>query len=103
MPRIPKWNIMQTRWTVLMDLKLHREVKGWNTRRRMELDALQRVIRDGGPDALEWDATRLANCASWEEIDRSYRGDIWLAFELDFFRVTLEVLPGRTVVIRPPD
>jgi len=84
-------------WTVLLDMRLHRQLKGWTTPDRIRLDALQRVLREGGPAALDWDAMTLANCGSWDEIEGSYRGDVWWALSPDPIRVTLEVLPRRTV------
>ena len=91
------------RWTVLLDMRLHRQLKAWTTADRIRLDALQRVVREGGPAALDWDAETLASCGSWDDLEEAHRGDIWWAFSPNPIRVTLEVLPGKTVVIRPPD
>ena len=91
------------RWTVVLDTRLHGQLKEWTTPDRIRLDALQRVVREGGPAALDWDAVTLANCGSWDDILEPYRGDIWWFLGPEAIRVTLEVLPGKTVVIRPPD
>jgi hypothetical protein len=90
-------------WTVLVDIPLRRLLEGWDVGARMQLDALQRLLRDKGPAVLDWDARRLTGYPSWDEVQGSYRCDVWLPFEDDFVRVTLEVLPGRTAVIRPAD
>ncbi len=91
---------MNSHWTVVFDMAALGKIKLWPRGNQIELDAIQTVLREGGPDALGWNSNERAGCPSWEGLIEPYSATYWTAFDRRFYRVALEIRPGRTVIVR---
>ena len=91
---------MPDRWTVVFDVQVLRQVAGWERRRQMELDAIQRVLRAEGPAGLDWGAFDLAGFPDWEDLDQPVRQVFATVLDATVYRLDLEIVPGRRVVVR---
>ena len=91
---------MAGEWTVLFDLEVVRGIQAWKGLNRIELDAVQRVLRAEGPAGLDWNAYDLAGFPDWDAIEEPMTRTFLTAFEERVYRLTLELRPGRTIIVR---
>jgi len=87
-------------WTVLLAIDVAKSVRAWRKLNQIELDAIQRVLRAEGPAGLDWSAWDLAGFPDWEAIEKPMTRVFQAAFEERVYRLTLEMRPGRTIIVR---
>ncbi|MBO9546682.1 hypothetical protein [Caulobacter sp.] len=87
-------------WQVVFEVRVIGLVSKWDKRNQIELDAIQTVLREGGPAALGWDSRERAGCPSWDGLTEPYSATYWTAFDRRFYRVALEIRPGQTAIVR---
>ncbi len=87
-------------WQVVFEVHVVRLVSKWARRNQIELDAIQRVLRSDGPAGLDWSAWDLAGFPDWEAIEEPVTRTFLTAFEERVYRLTLELRPGRTIIVR---
>jgi hypothetical protein len=88
------------RWTVITEIQLIAEVRGRGLQEERELFAVQRLLRQEGPDALRLDSAHLAGAPSWEQIETDCRPDLFIDLGARRLWIELEIRPGRTIVFR---
>jgi hypothetical protein len=87
-------------WQVVLEVRVARLISRWARRSQMELDAIQRLLRADGPAGLDWSAHERAGFPAWEAIEAADSRVFHAAFEDRIYRLTLEIRPGRTIVVR---
>lgn len=87
-------------WQVVFEVHVVRLISKWTRRSQIELDAIQRVLRADGPAGLDWSAWDLAGFPDWEAIEEPVIRVFHTAFEERVYRLTLEMRPGRTIIVR---
>lgn len=87
-------------WRVVFEVRVVGLISKWTRRNGIELDAIHAVLRADGPEGIGWDAMSRLNRSSWDDLTEPYKAVYWTAFDERFYRVTLEVRPGRTIIIR---
>jgi len=87
-------------WQVVFEVHVARQASAWNRRNQIELDAIQRLLRSDGPAGLDWSAWDLAGFPDWEAIEEPVTRVFHTAFEERVYRLTLEMRPGRTIIVR---
>lgn len=87
-------------WKVVLEMQLYQEVEAWDKRRQIEFEAVHRVLRESGPDGIGWNSFELAGCPSWEDVEQPFHKDFWKVLFPRFVSVTVEIHPGKTIVLR---
>lgn len=75
-------------WTVVLDIQLIREITTWPPDRRKQVAMIMRLLEQDGPLSL----------GGREQV--STQRNIFVPFPESFYRLTLEVREGRTLIIR---
>jgi hypothetical protein len=87
-------------WQVVFEVRVVGLVSKWARLNQIELDAIHIVLRELGPDGLGWSAMKRFGGSSWDELSEPYKAVAWKAFDERIYRVTLEVRPSRTIIVR---
>ena len=87
-------------WTVITEIRLIAEARARGLRAERQLLAVQRLLRQEGPDALRLDSAHLAGAPSWEQIEGACRPDLFIELGGRRLWVELEIRPGCTIVFR---
>lgn len=87
-------------WQVVFEVRVVRQISGWHERDQIQLDAVFTILRQDGPAGLDWDPRDRTGRPTWDDLSEAYRAVHWKASEERFYRVTLEVRPGRTIIVR---
>lgn len=87
-------------WQVVLEVRVARLISGWDRRNQMELDAIQRLLRADGPAGLDWGAYERAGFPDWETVEEPETRAFVITFEDRIYRLTLEIRPGKTIIIR---
>ena len=87
-------------WQVVFDVSTFGAIKRWDKYDQIKLDFIHSLLREDGPDGLDWNPMERAGQQSWDHLVQPYRATFWTATGQRFYRITLEVRPGQTIIVR---
>lgn len=87
-------------WQVVFDVSAFGAIKRWDRADQIKLDSIRSLLREDGPDGLDWNAEKRVGQPSWDHLIEPYRATFWTASGERFYRVMLEVRSGRTIIVR---
>ena len=86
-------------WTVEVDDDFLSEVKLWAKDRQLELFAIQKLLANGGPEAMGLLKSELEGVPNWRDLASPYCLPLPLNLRSGSKVLTLEVQPNFKVVI----
>lgn len=87
-------------WQVVFDVSAFGEIKRWDRFDQIKLDEIRTLLREDGPEGLDWNALERVGHLSWDHLAEPYKAVFWTASGVRFYHVALEVRPGRTIIVR---
>ena len=91
---------MDSKWKVVLEANLVRQVGRWSRQGQRELFAVQELLEETGPEVFELYADSFTDAADWDVLDKVCLLEFFVRIGGRFLSVRMEIRPARTIVFR---